>query len=716
MSNNPEQSCDCNHEENSCGCEHEHHDHNHEKSSCGCEHEHHEHEDCNCDETSCEDSSTTITVDHCCESCAAKSDFSDITGERSNNAENDEDGSALTRKVRFICMIVGAVIFFLGLINRIFHIVNASEAVSLAIFLVAYILIGNKVLFQAIKNISKGKVFDENFLMSVASIGAFAIGEYPEGVAVMLFYMVGESFQDRAVDKSKRAISALMDIRPESANLITPDGIQVVAPETINIGELISVKAGERIPLDGVIKEGTSSLDTSALTGESLPADVGPSSEVLSGSINISGLLTIEVTRGFKDSAVMKILDLVQNASASKAPAENFITKFARYYTPVVVIAAVLLALIPPLLIESATFSEWINRALVFLVVSCPCALVVSIPLSYFGGIGGASKNGILIKGGNYLEALSQTKIVVFDKTGTLTKGKISVSKIIPSPISNEEEVLNLAAIAEQGSTHPIGAAILAKRINNSPLSGLTNYEEISGKGIKATASEGEILAGNSKLMDSFGIAFDRTSDIGSVVYVAKDKQYIGCIVLSDELKKDSKLAIDNLKKLGIVDIAMLSGDNTGSVKRMAEELGITQYYAELLPADKVSHIAKIRENNASNGRLVFVGDGINDAPVLAASDVGIAMGGLGSDAAIEAADAVLMTDEPSKLATAIKIAKKTHVIVLQNIIFALGVKAILLILGAFGIANMWAAVFGDVGVALIAILNAMRALTGRYS
>ena len=694
------------HSEQPCGCAEHNHDHNHDHDS-------------RCDDSCCssdlqatQHSHNESADDHCCESCAANSDFTNIT-----NSGNDEDeGSPRGRKIRFVCMIIGAVLFAFGVIGKIFHFLDSFGIWSLILFLVAYLLIGNKVLIQAGKNILRGKVFDENFLMAVASIGAFAIGEYPEGVAVMLFYMIGESFQDRAVDKSKRAISALMDIRPEYANLITDDGIKTVSPETLKIGDMISVKPGERVPLDGIIKEGHSSLDTSALTGESLPVDVSPGAEVFSGSINSSGLLTIEVTRLFEDSAVMKILELVQHASSRKAPAENFITKFARYYTPIVVIAAVCLAIIPPLVIDGATFSDWINRALVFLVVSCPCALVVSIPLSYFGGIGGASKNGILIKGGNYLEALSKTGAVVFDKTGTLTKGKIAVSNVAAAQGIAKEEVINLAAIAEQGSTHPIGAAILAERKDEQALPALINYEELAGKGIRTTYADGEILAGNAKLMEQFGIPYDKAPDGGSIVYIAKDGVFAGYIILNDEIKKDSKTAIENLKRIGIKNIAMLSGDNAGSVKKVAEELGVDKYYAELLPGDKVSHIDKIKEETKGDGLLAFVGDGINDAPVLAGSDIGIAMGGLGSDAAIEAADAVLMTDEPSKLVTAIKIARKTHNIVIQNIVFALGVKAILLILGAFGIANMWAAVFGDVGVALIAILNAMRALVGKYS
>jgi Cd2+/Zn2+-exporting ATPase len=606
--------------------------------------------------------------------------------------------------VRKILMGVGAALFVLGMVLKL------NEWAELAVFLAAYLLIGGEVVLRAAKNISKGQVFDENFLMSVATIGAFAIGEYPEGAAVMLFYQIGEAFQAYAVGKSRKSITALMDIRPDFANLKIGDDVRRVSPEDVNVGDLIVVKPGEKIPLDGVVKDGRSALDTSALTGESLPRDVEPGSEVLSGSINKNGLLTIEVEKPFGESTVSKILDLVQNASSAKAPVENFITKFARYYTPAVVFAAAALAVVPPLAF-GGLWADWINRALVFLVVSCPCALVISIPLSFFGGIGGASRNGILIKGSNYLDALHNVDTVVFDKTGTLTKGVFAVREIVPADGFSRESLLELAAYAESSSNHPIavsiqkayGETVLGERI--------AEYEEIAGHGVRVRVDGRAVLAGNDKLMNGAGIAFDRPDTLGTVVYIAADGAFAGCIVIADEVKPDSKRAIAALKALGVRKTAMLTGDSRDVGEKIGRELGIDTVCAELLPQHKVEQLEKLFETKPGKGRLLFVGDGINDAPVLARADVGIAMGGVGSDAAIEAADVVLMTDEPSKIADAIKISKKTRVIVTQNIVFALAVKGIILILGALGYATMWEAVFGDVGVAVIAILNAVRAM-----
>ncbi|MDR1796918.1 MAG: cadmium-translocating P-type ATPase [Clostridiales Family XIII bacterium] len=619
------------------------------------------------------------------------------------------EGSALGRAL----LIAGAALFAVGMALQIAGVPAFSGTPRFAVFLAAYILVGGEVLLGAGRNISKGQVFDENFLMAVASIGAFAIGEYPEGVAVMLFYRIGEAFEERAVDRSKRAITALMEVRPDRANLLAEDGSVTEAdPEEVPVGARILVRPGERVPLDGVVVEGGSSLDTSALTGESVPVDVAEGSEVLAGAVNLTGLVTVEVVRPFGESAVAKILKLVQEAGANKAPAENFITKFARVYTPIVVIAAVCLAFLPPLFLSlssgqidsyGAYFPNWVNRALVFLVVSCPCALVISIPLSYFGGIGGASKNGILVKGGNYLEVLARTETVVFDKTGTLTKGKVRVASAYAADGFSEAELLRLAATAEQASTHPIAAAILAEAAPG-PADSIT---EIAGKGVCAAAGGEEILAGSAKLLAENGVAFEEKDAAGTVVYLAKGGRYAGCIVLEDEVKPDAEQAVAALRGVGVKRTCMLTGDAERVAAAVAGSLGIDEYHAGLLPDEKVEAFAGI----AAGGTAAFVGDGINDAPVLARADVGVAMGGLGSDAAIEAADVVLMTDEPGKLATAIRIAKKTHAIVMQNIIFALGVKGVLLVLGALGIAGMWAAVFGDVGVALIAILNALRAL-----
>ena len=585
-----------------------------------------------------------------------------------------------------------------------------NEWLQIALFIISYIIVGGDVVKRAVKNIFKGQVFDENFLMSIATIGAFFIGEYPEGVAVMLFYQVGELFQSYAVGKSRKSIASLMDIRPDYANVKKGDELVKVDPDEVQIGDIIVIKAGEKIPLDGKVIEGSSMIDTSALTGESVPREVEVGSDIPSGCININGVITAEVTKEFGESTVSKILDLVENASSKKSNSEQFITKFARYYTPVVVIIAVFLAIIPPLVIDGATFSDWIYRALAFLVVSCPCALVISIPLSFFGGIGGASKKGVLVKGSNYLEALAETEIVVFDKTGTLTKGVFNVQEIHPEGVS-KEELLELTAHAESYSNHPISLSLkraYSKEIDNGRIS---DVEEISGHGVIATVDGKKVMAGNIKLMKMMDIPYFKGELIGTIVHVAVNNKYIGYIVIADEVKEDSAQAIKELKAANIKQTVMLTGDNKSIGSKVAKELGLDKVYAELLPADKVEKLEELFSQKSKKGKLAFVGDGINDAPVLARADIGIAMGGLGSDAAIEAADVVIMTDEPSKIATTMKISKKTLKIAHQNIVFAIGIKIIVLILSAFGITTMWAAIFADVGVTIIAVLNAFRAL-----
>lgn len=585
-----------------------------------------------------------------------------------------------------------------------------NEWLQIALFIISYIIVGGDVVKRAVKNIFKGQVFDENFLMSIATIGAFFIGEYPEGVAVMLFYQVGELFQSYAVGKSRKSIASLMDIRPDYANVKKGDELVKVDPDEVQIGDIIVIKAGEKIPLDGKVIEGSSMIDTSALTGESVPREVEVGSDILSGCININGVITAEVTKEFGESTVSKILDLVENASSKKSNSEQFITKFARYYTPVVVIIAVFLAIIPPLVIDGATFSDWIYRALAFLVVSCPCALVISIPLSFFGGIGGASKKGVLVKGSNYLEALAETEIVVFDKTGTLTKGVFNVQEIHPEGVS-KEELLELTAHAESYSNHPISLSLkraYSKEIDNGRIS---DVEEISGHGVIATVDGKKVMVGNIKLMKMMDIPYFKGELIGTIVHVAVNNKYIGYIVIADEVKEDSAQAIKELKAANIKQTVMLTGDNKSIGSKVAKELGLDKVYAELLPADKVEKLEELFSQKSKKGKLAFVGDGINDAPVLARADIGIAMGGLGSDAAIEAADVVIMTDEPSKISTTMKISKKTLKIAHQNIVFAIGIKIIVLILSAFGITTMWAAIFADVGVTIIAVLNAFRAL-----
>ncbi|MFV0341952.1 MAG: heavy metal translocating P-type ATPase [Anaerocolumna sp.] len=583
--------------------------------------------------------------------------------------------------------------------------------IEIFMYLISYLLSGADVLIKAFKNILKGDFFDENFLMSIATLGAFAVGEYPEGAAVMLFYQIGEMFQGFAVYRSRKSITDLMDIRPEYANVIENGVERKVSPNEVLIGHTLLVKPGEKVPLDGTVIDGFSAVDTSALTGESLPREVSVGDVVLGGFINKNGLLKIEVIRDFEDSTVAKILDLVENASSKKAPTENFITKFARKYTPAVTIAALIMAVVPPLVIPGATFSDWVYRALIFLVISCPCALVVSIPLGFFGGIGGASRHGVLVKGSNYLEALNDVDTIVFDKTGTLTKGIFKVTKVNPMIGYEEEELLRLAAYAESHSNHPIAISIVKAYEGVVDKNLIYDVTEIPGHGLKINYQGKVIAAGNDKLMEAENVEYQAQEALGTIVYVSVDGKYAGNIIISDEVKDDAKEALQGLKNMGIKKLVMLTGDSKAVGERIGKELGLDEVYAELLPDEKVSNLERIEKEKKAKGKLVFVGDGINDAPVLARADIGIAMGGLGSDAAIEAADVVLMTDEPSKIISAIKIAKKTHRIVWQNIGFALGIKAIVLLLGAFGVATMWEAVFADVGVALIAVLNAMRAM-----
>lgn len=589
------------------------------------------------------------------------------------------------------------------------YLVPLSAPAKTTLLLAAFVVIGYDIVWTAIKNILHGEWFDEHFLMSIATIGAFGIGQYAEAVGVMLFYQVGEYFQSLAVNHSRRSIANLVAIKPTIANRLAADGTtEVVAPEAIQVGEHIVVKPGEKVPLDGVITTGDSYVDTSAITGESVPRAFHPGDELLSGTINQSGLLTLEVTKPYADSTIAKILDLVENASSQKAPTENFITRFAKVYTPIVVGIAAIMAIVPPLLF-GAQFGDWLYRALIFLVISCPCALVISIPLGFFAGIGTASKNGILVKGSNYLEALNDVQTVVFDKTGTLTQGSFSVTTV-HSVDQQPDELLALAALVEQHSTHPIGQSILAA--NQTPLTKtLSDVQETAGHGISGQLNGQLLQAGKASWLQASGIATLTPSEVGTSVHVAYNNRYLGYIVIADTVKPDAQTAVAQLKHAGIHQIIMLTGDNQPVAQQVSAVLGIDKYQSELLPQDKVAAVAKLTEDRATNGKIVFVGDGINDTPVLARADVGVAMGGLGSDAAIEAADIVLMSDEPTKLATAISIAKYTRRIVWQNIIFALVVKGIFLLLGAFGIATMWEAVFADVGVTLIAILNALRIL-----
>ena len=608
------------------------------------------------------------------------------------------------KQIQTLCRILAGAALLLAAV-----LIPARGILRLLLFLVPYLLAGGDVLWRALRNILRGQVFDENFLMAVATIGAFCIGEYPEAVLVMVFYQVGEWFQGYAVGRSRSSIAALMDIRPDHANLETPDGLRQADPEEIAVGDVIVVKSGERIPLDGTVLEGRSTVDTAALTGESLPRETGPGDAVISGCINIGGLLRVRVSKPYGESTVAKILDLVENSSSKKARAENFITRFARIYTPLVVMAAVLLAVLPPLLFQEA-WGIWIQRALIFLVISCPCALVISIPLGFFGGIGGASRRGILVKGSNYLEALSRAEIVVFDKTGTLTKGTFTVTAVHPD-ILPEDRLLELAALAESYSDHPISRSLREAYHKEIDASRVTGTEDIPGHGVSARVDGRLVQAGSGKLMERMGIPYRNCHRTGTIVHVAVDGEYAGHIVIADEIKPDAADAVAALKSQGVRKTVMLTGDQPAVGESVAEALGIDEVHAGLLPADKVDHVEQLLGEKHGRGTLAFVGDGIKDAPVLSRADIGIAMGALGSDAAIEAADVVLMDDKPSKIADAIRISRKTRRIVQQNIVFALGVKLLVLVLGACGVASMWAAVFADVGVSVLAILNAMRAL-----
>lgn len=613
-------------------------------------------------------------------------------------------------KIKLLRFGAAVILFILGLI------LTLDKRYEFIIFLISYLLVGGNIVLTAIRNMIKGQVFDENFLMSIATIGAFVIGEFPEGVAVMIFYQIGELFQEYAVNKSRRSITSLMNIRPDYANLLRDNKEVKIIPEKVKIEDIIIVKPGEKVPLDGVVLEGTAILDTSALTGESLPKDTSIGEEILAGCINKSGVLKIKVTKEFGESTVSKILDLVENAGNKKASTEKFITKFARYYTPIIVISALALAILPPIIITGENFYQWIYRALVFLVVSCPCALVVSIPLGFFGGIGTCSKNGILIKGGNYLEALNNVETVVFDKTGTLTKGIFKVTKVKTFSNLSENKLLEIGAYAEYYSNHPIAKSIVDELKGEINKDIIKDYEEITGRGIKVTINNEKVLAGNLKLMLDNNIqCINDIDEIGTIIHIASNDKYLGYIVISDEVKDDAKETITLLKEHGIKQTIMLTGDNKQVGNTIGKELELDKVYCELLPQNKVEILEKILADKSSKGKVIFVGDGINDAPVLARADIGIAMGGIGSDAAIEAADVVIMNDEPSKIITSLKIAKLTNNIVWQNIIFSFTVKIIILFFGAMGMATMWEAVFGDVGVALIAILNSSRILKKRF-
>ena len=605
-------------------------------------------------------------------------------------------------KKRTLKIILATILFIIALLVPF-----QQEWIKNIIFIISYIIVGFEIIKKAVRNIFRGKVFDENFLMTIATIGAFGIGESAEAVGVMLFYQVGEAFQDYAVDKSRKSISSLMNIRPDYANKKTENGAEKVDPEEISIGEEIIIKPGEKVPLDGIVIEGESMIDTSALTGESVPKRVVKGNEILSGCINVDGVLTVKVNKEYEESTVSKILELVENATNRKSRSENFISKFAKYYTPIVVIIALILAIVPPVILK-LEFTDWLYRALTFLVVSCPCALVISIPLGFFGGIGGASKRGILIKGSNYLEALSRTEIAVFDKTGTLTKGEFEVQKIETENI-DEEEFLRLVAHAENFSTHPVATSIknaYKKEIDHKIIFG---KQELSGRGIIAKVEGKEIIVGNDKLMKEKGIDYKRSNEVGTIVYVAIDGVYSGHILIADKIKEDAKNTICQLKNKGIKKTVMLTGDRKEVGEAVFKNLELDEAYTELLPANKVEKVEDFLKQKSQDGKLMFVGDGINDAPVLALADIGVAMGGLGSDAAIEAADVVIMTDELSKIVDSIKISRKTMKIVKQNIVFAITVKILVLILSALGISDMWAAVFADVGVSVLAILNSLR-------
>ena len=690
-----------------CGCgEHHHHDHDHGEE-CGCgEHHHHNHdhgEECGCGEHHHHDHEHD-------EECGCGGHHHDHDHEeiKPKKVEKPKEKKEINKDL--IKIIIGVFVYAFGIYEMA---VGNTGTFGVVVFLAAYILIGGDVLLKAAKNLFRGQVMDENFLMSIATIGAIAIGEHSEAVGVMLFYKIGEYLQQKAVGQSRKSISALMEIKAEFANLVQGGKIIQVDPEEVEVGDVIVVKPGEKVPLDGIVTEGEAMLDTSAITGESVLRSVKPGEEVVSGTINTNALIHVRVTKEYGESTVAKILDMVENAGSRKSQTENFISRFCRYYTPIVVGLALAVAFIPPLVIEGAVFRDWLYRGLIFLVVSCPCALVLSIPLSFFGGIGSASKNGILIKGSNYLEALRKVNTVVLDKTGTITKGVFKVTEINPVGMS-EDELLRFAAIAEANSNHPIAKSIMESYNEKSneeiKLSEIDKYEEIAAHGIKVLYNGKTILAGSSKLLDSENVKYEKIDEVGTTVYVAVDGKYAGCIVISDEVKEDSKRAIAEMRKVGITNVVMLTGDNEAAAAKIAEEVGLDKHYSGLLPNQKVEILEEIAKEN-STGNTAFIGDGINDAPVLARADVGIAMGGVGSDAAIEASDIVFMTDELSKLPIAKRISEKTNKIVWQNIVFAMGVKVIVMLMSTGGVANMWEAIVADVGVALIAVLNAMRTL-----
>lgn len=686
-----------------CGCgDHHHHDHEHgEECGCGGHHHDHEHgEECGCGDHHHEHG----------EECGCGDHHHDHEYEESKPKKVEKRKEKKEINKDLIKIIIGVIVYAFGIYEMA---VGNTGTFGVVVFLAAYILIGGDVLLKAIKNLFRGQVLDENFLMSIATIGAVAIGEYSEAVGVMLFYKIGEYLQQKAVGQSRKSISALMEIKAEFANLVQGGKMIQVDPEEVEVGDVIAVKPGEKVPLDGIVTEGEAMLDTSAITGESVLRSVKPGEEVVSGTINTNALIYVRVTKEYGESTVAKILDMVENAGSRKSQTENFISKFCRYYTPIVVGLALAVAFIPPLVIEGAVFRDWLYRGLIFLVVSCPCALVLSIPLSFFGGIGSASKNGILIKGSNYLEALRKANTVVLDKTGTITKGVFKVTEINPIGMS-EDELLKYAAIAEANSNHPIAKSIMEsyneKFEEEVKLSEIDKYEEIAAHGIKVLYNGKTILAGSSKLLDSENIEYKKIEESGTTVYVAVDGKFAGCIVISDEVKEDSKRAIEEMRKVGITNVVMLTGDNEAAAAKIAKEVGVNKHYSGLLPNQKVEILEEIANEN-STGNTIFIGDGINDAPVLARADVGIAMGGVGSDAAIEASDIVFMTDELSKLPIAKRISEKTNKIVWQNIVFAMGVKVIVMLMSTGGVANMWEAIFADVGVALIAVLNAMRTL-----
>ena len=619
--------------------------------------------------------------------------------------EKKVSGKTNVQKAKFEVkptLIIGTILYLIAVIG------DFKGALALILFVASYLLIGGKVVLTAIKNIAKGQVFDENFLMTVATIGAFSISEYPEAVAVMLFYEIGETIQGYAVNKSRSSISSLMDIRADYANIIIDGKEKKVSPETVKVEDIILVKPGEKIPLDGIVVEGESFVDTSALTGESVPRKIAVNDEILSGGINTNGVLKVKVTKKFGESTVSRILEMVENAANKKANTEKFITKFAKVYTPIVVALAILIAVVPSIFIKDALFSTWLYRALVFLVVSCPCALVVSVPLCFFAGIGGASKKGVLVKGSNYLELLKDLETVVFDKTGTLTEGVFSVTEINTNGI-DKEKLIEVAAMAESFSNHPIAISIIKEYGKEIDKEVIKEYKEISGRGIKAVINNEEVLVGNSKLMNEFNILYNEVDSIGTVVYCAINGEFKGSIVISDKIKENAVEALINLKKAGVKKTVMLTGDNKKTAYKVGEKINIDEVHSELLPLDKVKEVEEIMKRSNKNGKLAFVGDGVNDAPVLARADIGIAMGGIGSDAAIEAADIVLMKDDINALVDAINVSKKTNKILWQNIVFALGIKILVMVLGTFGIANMWTAVFADVGVTIIAIINSTR-------